>query len=92
MNSKNPGMVDIGWKGNTNRVLNYILRREENTFSYLSFFLGVKETRHMISSIGDYEAGIILRITSGNRNTHTIYLRWYMCWRIISQPLMILRY
>ena len=57
LNSKNPGMVDIGWKGNTNRVLNYILRREENTFSYLSFFLGVKETRHMISSIGDYEAG-----------------------------------
>lgn len=57
LDSRNPGMVDIGWKGNTNRVLNYILRREKHAFSYLSFFLGVKETRHAISDIGDYEAG-----------------------------------
>ena len=55
--SEKPGIVDIGWKGNTNRVLNYILRREEDTNAYLSFFLGVKETRHPIASIGDYEAG-----------------------------------
>lgn len=57
LDSQKPGIVDIGWKGNTNRVLNYILRRERNTFSYFSFFLGMKETRHLISSIGDYEAG-----------------------------------
>ena len=57
LGSEKPGIVDIGWKGNTNRVLNYILRREEDTNAYLSFFLGVKETRHPIASIGDYEAG-----------------------------------
>lgn len=57
LNSQNPGMVDIGWRGNMNRVINYILCREENSLSYLSFFLGVRDNRHTISSMGEYEAG-----------------------------------
>lgn len=40
LGSEKPGIVDIGWKGNTNRVLNYILRREEDTNAYLSFSWG----------------------------------------------------
>lgn len=57
LDSPKIGIVDIGWNGNTNRILNYILHREQNPFSYLSFFFGMRNTRHSISSIGDYEAG-----------------------------------
>lgn len=39
LDSPKIGIVDIGWNGNTNRILNYILHREQNPFSYLSFSL-----------------------------------------------------